>query len=919
MKDRWKLVAFCIILIFLLGCEKEPERQPPEAPPALPGTLEFSESSSSDEITGKAISDYCCVVSDFACMSISEETCNANNGNYIQQSCESLDCPIMPDWATFPGKDFVFNVEIKRKANLVVESEADYIYKYVYAFNSSGNRYRDLLDQAPGPDGNFVEDFGSTEFGLWPGTFYVAVYACNLLNGDYDCNNRKWMLKKIIIEDKCGNGICEIFENPGNCPKDCIIPELIGSKTYKTLIVEFEPQNTQYGKLFYCQNRISGYIPQTLEQYCENKISEHNFLEILNNPDKVITFDPLREGDTKNYYSLFYINDYLRKEADRYDVDEIPYFDIDLQGPFTLDDLPPKTILFNMSLVDPYFDNKIEELGIDSSQYDHVIVIYFNDNGLITSMDPVVRLTEDRHAFVNHYAGRGKLYINADTSRIRTSLYPHVITHELLHSFGATDKYVFGEGANAPSWCSMFECCTEDGVPEPGNYPQTKGCAMCAGGQIVEVPGKEARSPRNLMEDVIICNKTAEEIGWVTECGNGICEEGEDIESCPEDCIVTEFESCDNIQHGECSGLRVCDDGVLKESVLNCGCPIDKVIIDGECKSLSYSETVKVAIIEVISEDFEVPVTTYHCNEERCNTGIPLCEPEETGCEQFEINFVDAINNPMKVTSIHLAGEPMSPGKFLFDIPLGPWYSFYYVDDWFAQQAKDITGSRQEKMDISIFGPYEVSNLPPERGRTDACYEILNPYFEDIADQNNINLDEFDVINYVYFDDPSRGTGRFLSCASRDGLTFNNILASIDNINSEIKTVAHETAHILGASDKYDGSFCEIPEGIPEPDKSPLYPQTKACLMCGNIMLGESQSGTSVPITKTVICNKTAEELGWVTLCGNGICDESEDTASCPEDCGTVESNQVAEEPGLVSKVIRSIYNTTINIIRNLK
>ena len=318
---------------------------------------------------------------------------------------------------------------------------------------------------------------------------------------DSECNDELYYTLDFCVNQN------DVWTNGSSAARCVNTQQLIGNRTLNTIVIEFAPQDVIYGTLYYCYNEIVGYYLQYSEEYCDNQISNHSFLELLNNPEGITTFNPLREVDEKNHYSLFYINDHLINESIRYGVEEIPNFNISIQGPFILSDLPPNTVgILNFTLVDSYFDDKIVELGIDTSQYDIVVVIYFNDYDILSDID--------KHAFVSHNSG-DKIYMSADTYRIGRSLYPHVMIHELLHSFNAGDHYVFGEGENAPEWCNLFDCCIDpEGVPNPGNYPQTKGCAMCAGGNIVIDLGMEQQTPENCIEDVIICKKTAEEIGW---------------------------------------------------------------------------------------------------------------------------------------------------------------------------------------------------------------------------------------------------------------------------------------------------------------------------------------------------------------------------------------------------------------------
>jgi hypothetical protein len=79
-----------------------------------------------------------------------------------------------------------------------------------------------------------------------------------------------------------------------------------------------------------------------------------------------------------------------------------------------------------------------------------------------------------------------------------------VIAHELLHTFGATDKY--DSGTNGPSF--------PDGYAEPDArplHPQRRAEIMAG-----RIPITETHSeiPRNLKR-VVIGEKTAREINWV--------------------------------------------------------------------------------------------------------------------------------------------------------------------------------------------------------------------------------------------------------------------------------------------------------------------------------------------------------------------------------------------------------------------
>ncbi len=78
--------------------------------------------------------------------------------------------------------------------------------------------------------------------------------------------------------------------------------------------------------------------------------------------------------------------------------------------------------------------------------------------------------------------------------------------------------------------------------------------------------------------------------------------------------------------------------------------------------------------------------------------------------------------------------------------------------------------------------------------------------------------------------------------------------------------IAHEFLHTLGATDKYsphDGHPIG-PDGIAEPDRTPLYPQRYAEIMGGRIALAEDDSVIPKSLKYAVIGPLTASEINLI-------------------------------------------------------
>ncbi len=78
--------------------------------------------------------------------------------------------------------------------------------------------------------------------------------------------------------------------------------------------------------------------------------------------------------------------------------------------------------------------------------------------------------------------------------------------------------------------------------------------------------------------------------------------------------------------------------------------------------------------------------------------------------------------------------------------------------------------------------------------------------------------------------------------------------------------IAHEFLHTLGATDKYspDSGQPIGPDGLAEPDKQPLYPQTHAEIMGGRIALAEDDAVIPQSLKYAVIGPLTASEINLV-------------------------------------------------------
>lgn len=119
----------------------------------------------------------------------------------------------------------------------------------------------------------------------------------------------------------------------------------------------------------------------------------------------------------------------------------------------------------------------------------------------------VLYFDPDQHDVLDHSIGLQKGMIgivNAYASRSMEAKNNVIITHELLHTLGATDKYDFKN--NQPQW--------PDGYANPDQrplYPQTKAEVMAGR---IPLSKSQAEIPKSLYYTVIGA-QTAREINWL--------------------------------------------------------------------------------------------------------------------------------------------------------------------------------------------------------------------------------------------------------------------------------------------------------------------------------------------------------------------------------------------------------------------
>lgn len=123
------------------------------------------------------------------------------------------------------------------------------------------------------------------------------------------------------------------------------------------------------------------------------------------------------------------------------------------------------------------------------------------------------------------------------------------------------------------------------------------------------------------------------------------------------------------------------------------------------------------------------------------------------------------------------------------------------------------------------------------------------------------------IRSYALFYDPAQNKVLKHSTGLKKAkLAINHLFAGTKYAKQNNVVVLHELFHTLGASDKYDlqSGLPYYPVGYAEPKRKPLFPQTKAEIMGGQIALSENTAKIPPSLNKVIIGPETAKEIGWV-------------------------------------------------------
>ena len=177
-----------------------------------------------------------------------------------------------------------------------------------------------------------------------------------------------------------------------------------------------------------------------------------------------------------------------------------------------------------------------------------------------------------------------------------------------------------------------------------------------------------------------------------------------------------------------------------------------------------------------------------------------------------------------------------------------------------------------QPFEFQVYGPVDGAPAPPEApadaGLVNAAkYQwALHAWTNDVDSRGAYGGKGYDTRIYLYARPPEQAGSQAIEGISEEGGRVGVVRVELDESMADFTlfVATHETLHTLGASDKYspDGTVL-IPDGLPEPDQLPLFPQRFAEVMARHRAVGPGISKPPTSIVELALGLKTAEEIGW--------------------------------------------------------
>jgi hypothetical protein len=193
------------------------------------------------------------------------------------------------------------------------------------------------------------------------------------------------------------------------------------------------------------------------------------------------------------------------------------------------------------------------------------------------------------------------------------------------------------------------------------------------------------------------------------------------------------------------------------------------------------------------------------------------------------------------------------------------------LEDRLQEEAERHHPDLRKPFRIRLKGPVIVSAPPPSpksEGAVDLAKQAVDmkKWLSDVDPRAGVEPDQWDSRIYVSVRKPASALRSFVEGESEQDGRVGTVAVELDASMADLTliVVTHELMHTLGASDKYDANGRTlVPDGLAEPDRSPLDPQRYAEVMARNRPLSPTSEAIPKSIDELAVGPKTATEIGW--------------------------------------------------------
>ena len=190
---------------------------------------------------------------------------------------------------------------------------------------------------------------------------------------------------------------------------------------------------------------------------------------------------------------------------------------------------------------------------------------------------------------------------------------------------------------------------------------------------------------------------------------------------------------------------------------------------------------------------------------------------------------------------------------------------------WTEREAARYHLGLHRPVEFILVGPASADGVelePPGDGLLDRAFGAwkVARKLAEVDKAAGVPTRRLDARIYVTLKSAESEDERFVEGMAEAGGSVGMVRGVLEDtdLTLELTAVAHELFHCLGAADAYDlNGHALVPQGLVEPQREPLYPQSAAEVMVGEIPLAPGLGRLPASLNEVGVGPTTAAALHW--------------------------------------------------------